>query len=74
MSGSKSTFRRHDFDSIGGLVMNELGRLPVTGDTITLDEATVEVLGMANRRIKRVRVRRVAPKAAIGEEPLADSG
>ncbi len=66
--------QKHDFDSIGGLVMNELGRLPVTGDTITLDEATVEVLGMANRRIKRVRVRRVAPKAAIGEEPLADSG
>ena len=66
--------QKHDFDSIGGLIMNELGRLPVTGDTVTLDEATVEVLGMTNRRIKRVRVRRAVPKAAVGEEPVADSG
>ncbi len=66
--------QKDDFDSIGGLIMNELGRLPVIGDTVSLDEATVEVLGMTNRRIKRVRVRRAAPKAAIGEEPLADSG
>ena len=62
-----------DFDTIGGLIATELGRLAVPGDQVTVpDEAareagepavTLYVLSILGRRIKQVRVQRWTPDA-----------
>lgn len=62
-----------DFDTIGGLIATELGRLAVPSDQVTVpDEAareagepavTLYVLSILGRRIKQVRVQRWTPDA-----------
>jgi CBS domain containing-hemolysin-like protein len=49
-----------DFDTVGGLVIHELGRLPDVGDQVTIGDLNLQVLSMAGRRIKRVRVQRTS--------------
>ncbi len=47
-----------DFDTIGGLVLSQLGRVPSRGDHVELETGiTIEVLDADERRVKRVRVR-----------------
>lgn len=62
---------KNDFDSIGGLIVNELGRMPSVGDHVRVNGISLRVLSVAGRRIKKVRVTRVdeAPEsgAAVGE-------
>jgi CBS domain containing-hemolysin-like protein len=48
-----------DFDTVGGLVMNRLGRLPQVGDEVATEKLRLRVVSMAGRRIKRLRVTRV---------------
>ncbi len=46
-----------DFDSIGGLVIDALGRLPQTGDETTLDNGIkIKVLSIEKNRIEEVRL------------------
>lgn len=45
-----------DVDTIAGLVYARLGRIPVPGDKVQLDEATVTVEKVSGRRIRQVRV------------------
>jgi putative hemolysin len=47
-----------DFDTVGGFVIHELGRLPSVGDEIQVDGLTLRVLSMAGRRIRRLRITR----------------
>jgi CBS domain containing-hemolysin-like protein len=54
---------KHDFDSIGGFIVNELGRMPNVGDQVGIDGIRLKVLSVAGRRIKKVRVTKV------GSEP-----
>ena len=50
-----------DFDTLGGFVYHELGRMPAPGDEIATDGITLRVLSVLGRRIKKVRVtKRVA--------------
>ena len=49
-----------DFDTVGGFVIHELGRLPAVGDEVAVDGLTLRVLSMAGRRIRRLRVTREA--------------
>jgi CBS domain containing-hemolysin-like protein len=51
-----------DFDTVGGLVIHELGRLPDVGDEVAVGDLQLSVLSMAGRRIKRVRVQRLQPE------------
>ncbi len=53
-----------DYDTVGGLVIHELGRLPSVGDEAEVDGLTLRVLSMSGRRIRRLRVEREA------EEPI----
>ncbi len=47
-----------DFDTIGGLVLSELGRVPGKGDRVSLENGVeIEVVDADERRVKRVRVR-----------------
>lgn len=44
-----------DYDTIGGFVMAELGRVPVRGDSVTLAAGTLVVIGMDGLRVDRLR-------------------
>jgi CBS domain containing-hemolysin-like protein len=52
--------KKHDFDSIGGLIINELGRIPSVGDNVRVNGISLKVLSVAGRRIKKVRVTKLA--------------
>ncbi|BDV30098.1 hemolysin family protein [Microbacterium terricola] len=43
------------YDTVGGYIMSELERIPVVGDTIEIEDGTLEVVRMDGRRVDRVR-------------------
>ncbi len=49
-----------DFDTIGGFVFDQLGKIPDAGDEVLVDGLHLTVVRMDGRRIARVRVRRTA--------------
>ena len=53
------TLEKEDFDSVGGLIVNELGRMPSVGDHVRVNGINLKVLSVAGRRIKKVRVTKV---------------
>ncbi|HRC62378.1 MAG: hemolysin family protein [Dehalococcoidia bacterium] len=55
-----------DFDTVGGLILSLLGRLAVPGDEVTSEEYELQlrVLSILGRRIKKVRVTRLATESA----------
>lgn len=48
------------YETLGGLVMSVLGRLPVVGDEVEVDGVRLRVEAMDSRRVERVRVTEVA--------------
>jgi putative hemolysin len=42
-------------DTLGGFIYSQLGKVPAVGDTVEFENARVEVLSVAGRRIKQVR-------------------
>jgi len=50
-------FEERDFDTVGGLVVSRLGRVPHQGESLSIDRLTIEVLVVDGRRIRLVRVR-----------------
>lgn len=52
-------WERDGFDTVGGLVMARLGRVPKVRDTITEDGARLTVLRMEGPKVSQVRVERV---------------
>jgi CBS domain containing-hemolysin-like protein len=57
------------YNSVGGFVFAELGRLPHRGDTITADGFSIRVESVRDNRIEAVRIRerRPVPREARGE-------
>ncbi|MCA9239140.1 MAG: HlyC/CorC family transporter, partial [Planctomycetales bacterium] len=54
-----------DFDTIGGFVFTELGRVPVSGETLTWrNEVQLTVLEASKRTVERVKVERLQRAAA----------
>lgn len=53
-------FSDEDYDTVGGLVMHELGRLPRKGESLELDGMHFTVLRADRRRVHAVRLRRLA--------------
>ena len=49
-----------DFDTVGGFVIHELGRLPAVGDEVSVDGLKLRVLSMSGRRLRRLRIAREA--------------
>jgi putative hemolysin len=60
-------------DTLGGLIYSSLGRVPVAGDEARIRDVELSVLAVAGRRIKKVKVTRVAgeggPPAEDGVSP-----
>jgi len=50
-------FGERDFDTVGGLVVSELGRVPRQGETFEFRTLQIEVLEVDRRRTRLVRVR-----------------
>ncbi len=50
-----------EFDTVGGLVLHALGRLPELGETITVDNFHFKVTGGDNRKITQLEVTKVKP-------------
>ena len=48
-----------DFDTLGGLLYHELGKVPNVGDEVRVDGAVVTVLTTTGRRVRKVRVTKV---------------
>ncbi len=51
-----SEFSEEEFDTIGGIVMQQFGHLPKRNETITIDNFSFQVLNADNRRIRLLRV------------------
>ena len=51
-------FAERDFDTIGGLVVSELGYMPSEGETLRFRSLFIEVLDADRRRIRMVRIGR----------------
>jgi CBS domain containing-hemolysin-like protein len=49
------------YNSVGGYVFDQLGRLPRRGDTITADGYTISVESVRENRIEAVRIRGLSP-------------
>jgi CBS domain containing-hemolysin-like protein len=56
------------YNSVGGFVFAELGRLPRRGDTVTADGYSIRVESVRDNRVEAVRIRRRTPR------PGGDSG
>lgn len=61
-----------DFDTVGGLVIDALGRIPAAGETVRAYGLVFTVVSVAGRRVRRVRVGREAPVAH--PQPVANQG
>jgi putative hemolysin len=57
-----------DFDTLGGLLYHELGKVPNVGDEVRVDGALVTVLTTTGRRVRKVRVTKVPPEPATVPE------
>ncbi len=62
-------FSDEEFDTIGGLVMHQFGRLPKRGESVVIDGHEFRVLRADRRRIDLLRVicQRDLPPAAVGK-------
>lgn len=60
-----------EFDTIGGLVFNEMGRVPKVGESVVWRNIRFTVLDMHGRRIQRIRIENLASEPT---ETMSDSG
>jgi len=51
---------REGFETVGGYLLSNLGRMPYVGERFEVDGLDVEVLEVERRRIVKVRLRRTA--------------
>jgi CBS domain containing-hemolysin-like protein len=51
-----------DFDTVGGLIFHELGRIPATGEDLTIGDARFRILDASRRRIDRVAIEILKPQ------------
>jgi len=56
------------FESVGGLLIHELGRVPQVNDRVVIDHLELTVIAADERRAKQVRARTLPPE----EEPAAE--
>lgn len=57
-----------DYDTLGGLILNELGKVPKTGDKLTIDNYDMCIEKMVGRRIGSVVIKKPPQPADESEE------
>lgn len=53
------SFDEGKFETLGGLILNSIKRIPDVGETITIDDLEMVIAAADERRIKQVRIRRM---------------
>jgi CBS domain containing-hemolysin-like protein len=68
-------FSDRDEDTIGGVVVSELGRIPAVGDRVAVGPLRLEVLDVERNRVRTVRLEVVRPASGDGAsgEGLGDA-
>jgi putative hemolysin len=59
---------RHDYNTLGGLALSELGRIPKTGDTFVIPGLHFEVVDMDGHRVDKLLVTRLWTKSSEEEQ------
>jgi magnesium and cobalt transporter len=67
-----SKLPEEDFDTVAGLVMKQLGRLPRRGESVTLDGFEFRVTRADRRRIEGLRV--TSPRDVVPPEERPTNG
>jgi len=68
-----STITAEGFDTLGGFLLSQLGKIPVPGDLVGVDELNLEVVSTVGRRIKKVRVSQAPASSADDSEEAASN-
>ena len=61
------------YDTVAGCIMSELGRIPVVGDTVEIDDGVFRVERMDGRRIDRVRFTPTPSTTGAGRDRGGDA-
>ena len=61
-----STITAEGFDTLGGFLLSQLGKIPVPGDLVGVEGLKLEIVSTIGRRIKKVRVLQV-PVSSTGD-------
>jgi CBS domain containing-hemolysin-like protein len=56
-------FEIKDIQTLGGLVVNKLERIPQKGEILVLDSISIQIVGVSKRRVYRVLVKKLLKKA-----------
>ncbi len=64
----ETNFSDQDFDTVGGLVINQFGRVPKRGESVVFDGFKFAVLRADSRRVHTLLIERVAVSGASPEE------
>jgi len=56
---------RDDFDTIGGFVIDQLGRVPKTGENVFYENLVFEIMGADARRIKKIKIMKTDMKDKV---------
>jgi putative hemolysin len=70
-AAGKRFARSAEFETVAGLVLSHVGRLPATGETVAIEGWTFEVVDMDGRRIDKLLVRRETNEGARAQAPAA---
>jgi magnesium and cobalt transporter len=68
-----SEFSDEEFDTIGGLIMSTLGRLPKRGERVVLGGFNFKILRADGRRVYLIQVKRVEPNEGVTTAESSDS-
>jgi CBS domain containing-hemolysin-like protein len=59
---------KRDYDTVGGLVVAVMGRVPEVGDAVVIEDLRIEVIRADPRRVYRVQIRKLPRADAPAEE------
>ena len=62
------------YETVGGFLAAQLGKVPSTGDEVAFETHTLTVTEMDGRRVARVRLHRIKPEAEQPESPAPAAG
>jgi len=65
-------FSDEEFDTIGGLVLNNFGRLPKRGEQVKLDNFIFKILRADGRRVYLIQVKQVEPNEEVATTETSD--
>jgi putative hemolysin len=64
---------KDEADTIGGFMYSQIGRVPVNGEAIRLDDLTLTVEQVSGRRIRKVRAKKAFPLPKVEGEEADDN-